>query len=154
MLPATKSDQFTDFVREVEPRLHAALIALMGTDNAREATADALLWAWENWDRVETMDNPGGYLYRVARTKARRLFRKPPVLPAASPAAEMPWVEPGLPAAIARLPEKQRVVTVLVHALGWTQAETARYLGLTHGTVQKHSERGLARLRSSLGGST
>lgn len=153
MLPATKSDQFTDFVREVEPRLHAALIALMGTDNAREATADALLWAWENWDRVEQMDNPGGYLYRVARTKARRLFKKPPVLPPA-PVAEMPWIEPALPAAIARLPEKQRVVIVLVHALGWTQAEAARYLGLTHGTVQKHAERGLARLRTSLGGST
>ena len=82
-MPATKSDQFTDFVREVEPRLHTALIALMGTDKAREATADALLWAWEHWDRVETMDNPGGYLYRVARTKARRLFKKPPLLPPA-----------------------------------------------------------------------
>ena len=153
VLPATKSDQFTDFVREVEPRLHAALIALMGTDNAREATADALLWAWENWERVEKMDNPGGYLYRVARTKARRLFRKPPMLPPA-PDAELPWIEPGLPAAVARLSEKQRVVVVLVHALGWTQGEVARYLGLGHGAVQKHAERGLARLRATLGGST
>lgn len=153
MLPATKSDMFTDFVRDVEPRLHAALIALMGTDKAREATADALLWAWENWERVEKMENPGGYLYRVARTKARSLFKRPPTMPAA-PVAEMPWIEPGLPAAVARLSEKQRVVVVLVHALGWTQAEVARYLGLSHGAIQKHSERGLKRLRSSLGGST
>ena len=151
LLPATKSDLFTDFVREVEPRLHVALIALMGTDNAREATADALLWAWENWERVETMENPAGYLYRVARTKARKLFRTLPVLPAA-PHGDMPWVEPKLPDAVARLPESQRVVVVMVHALGWTQAEVARFLDLSHGAVQKHAERGLAKLRRSLGG--
>ena len=149
-MPATKSDLFTDFVRDVEPRLHAALVALLGSDNAREATADALLWAWENWERVEKMENAAGYLYRVARTKARRLFRKPPVLPPA-PVAELPWIEPGLPAAVARLSPNQRVVVVLVHALGWTQAEVARFLGLSHGTVQKHAERGLARLRENLG---
>lgn len=153
LLPATKSDLFTDFVREVEPRLHAALIALMGTDNARDATADALLWAWENWERVEKMDNPAGYLYRVARTKARRLFKSPPVLPAVV-TAEMPWVEPRLPVMIGRLPESQRVVVVMVHALGWTQAEVARFLGMSHGSVQKHAERGLAKLRKSLGGAT
>ena len=151
LLPATKSDLFTEFVRDVEPRLHAALIALLGSDNAREATADALLWAWENWQRVETMENPAGYLYRVARTKARKMFRKPPVLPAAA-SAEMPWIEPKLPKAVGRLPESQRVVVVMVHALGWTQAEVARFLGMSHGSVQKHSERGLAKLRKSLGG--
>ena len=154
MLPATKSDVFTDFVREVEPRLHIALVALMGADDAREATADALLWAWENWDQVETMDNPAGYLYRVARTKARKLFRRPPVLPAAPSSPDMPWVEPKLPDAVGRLSENQRVVVVLVHALGWTQAEVARFLGISHGSVQKHAERGLLRLRKSLGGTT
>jgi len=151
LLPATKSDLFTEFVREVEPRLHAALIALLGAEVAREATADALLWAWENWQRVETMENPAGYLYRVARTEARKMFRKPLLLPAAA-SAEMPWIEPKLPKAVGRLPESQRVVVVMVHALGWTQAEVARFLGMSHGSVQKHAERGLAKLRKSLGG--
>jgi len=153
VLQGTKADLFTDFVRQVEPRLHIALVALLGSDDAREATADALLWAWENWDRVQDMDNPAGYLYRVARTKARRLFRKRPALPE-PPAAEMPWIEPALPDAIARLSERQRVVVVLVHALGWTQAEVAELMGIGHGAVQKHSERGLRRLRTSLGGTT
>ena len=136
---------------EVEPRLHAALIPSIGVDHAREATADALAWAWENWDRVQVMDNPAGYLYRVARTKARRLYRRRPALPQA-PSDQMPWIEPGLPAAIARLSERQRVVVVLVHALGWSQAEVAQLLGVSHGAIQKHSERGLNRLRSALGG--
>jgi DNA-directed RNA polymerase specialized sigma24 family protein len=136
---------------EVEPRLHAALIPSIGLDHAREATAEALAWAWEHWDRVEGMDNAPGYLYRVARTKARKLYKGKPVLPPA-PSEDMPWIEPALPAAVAKLSDRQRVVVVLVYAFGWTQAEAARFLGLSHGAVQKHAERGLKRLRSALGG--
>ena len=142
---------FTDFVVEVEPRLHAALIPSIGLDHAREATAEALAWAWEHWDRIERMDNAPGYLYRVARTKARKLYKGKPVLPPA-PSDDMPWIEPGLPAAIARLSDRQRVVVGLVYAFGWTQADVAELLGLSHGAVQKHAERGLKRLRSALGG--
>lgn len=142
---------FTDFVLEVEPRLHAALIPSIGLDHAREATAEALAWAWEHWDRVEPMDNAPGYLYRVARTKARKLYKGKPVLPPA-PSDDMPWIEPGLPAAISRLSDRQRVVVGLVYAFGWTQADVAELLGLSHGAVQKHAERGLKRLRSALGG--
>ena len=150
----TRTESFSDFVVEVEPRLHTALVASLGIDHAREGTAEALAWAWEHWDRVKVMTNPAGYLYRVARTKARRLYRRQrPELPPA-PSDEMPWIEPGLPAALARLSDRQRVVVFLVHAAGWSQAEVAEFLKLSHGAVQKHAERGLARLRTALGGST
>lgn len=149
----TTTEAFTEFVVEVEPRLHAALIPSVGLEVARESTAEALAWAWENWDRVRAMDNAPGYLYRVARTKARKLYRGRPVLPPA-PSEEMPWIEPGLPAAIARLSDRQRVVVVLVYAMGWSQAEVAELLGCAHGSVQKHAERGLKRLRNALGGAT
>ena len=149
----TTASAFADFVSEVEPRLHIALVGSLGTENAREATAEALAWAWENWARVTTMDNPAGYLYRVARSKARKLYRRPPSLPPA-PHQEMPWIEPGLPDALAALTERQRVVVFLVHGIGWSQAEVADLLGLGHGAVQKHAERGLRRLRASLGGDT
>ena len=131
--------------------VHAALVPAIGLDFAREATAEALAWAWEHWDRIQQMENAPGYLYRVARTKARKLYRGKPAMPA-PPATEMPWVEPALPAAIAKLSERQRVVIVLVYALGWTQADVAGLLGLSHGAIQKHAERGLKRLRSALGG--
>ena len=62
-----------------------------------------------------------------------------------------PWVEPGLPKALARLSERQRVVIILVHSLGWTFAETAELLGISIGTVETHVQRGLSRLRRSLG---
>jgi predicted RNA polymerase sigma factor len=66
-----KVDTFTSFVRDVEERLRHSLIPSVGLDAATEATAEALAYGWENWDRLRHMDNPAGYLYRVARTKAR-----------------------------------------------------------------------------------
>lgn len=151
MLQETRHEAFTEFVSEVEPRLHVALVGSVGPDLAREATAEALAWAWENWDRVQEMHNPGGYLYRVARSKMRPWFRRSPTYPYPD-RIEMPWIEPGLPSAIAKLSEQQRVVVLLVYAFGWTQAEVARFLGIGHGAAQKHAERGLARLRRHLGG--
>lgn len=148
-----KTGSFTDFVGEVEPRLHTALVGSLGLDQAREATAEALAYAWEHWDRVSKMENPAGYLYRVARTKARKLRKRPLTLPEA-PSSEMPWVEPELPGALVRLSESQRVVVLLVNSFGWTQAEVAEVLGITHGAVQKHNERGLEKLRVALGGET
>ena len=44
--------EFTAFVRDVEPRLLHALVAHYGPVDGREATVDALSWAWENWDRL------------------------------------------------------------------------------------------------------
>jgi len=35
-------------------------------------TAEALAYAWENWDRLSSMKNPVGYLYRVGQSRARR----------------------------------------------------------------------------------
>lgn len=105
----TRQEAFTEFVSDIEPRLHLALIGSLGTELAREATAEALAWAWENWERVQEMHNPGGYLCRVARSKIRPWFRRSPVLPPPD-TQSMPWVEPGLPDAIAKLSEQQRVV--------------------------------------------
>jgi RNA polymerase sigma factor (sigma-70 family) len=63
----------------------------------------------------------------------------------------MPWVEPGLPAALATLSERQREVVMLLHCFDWTLGEVADVLGMSKGTVQVHERRGLARLRRELG---
>ncbi len=62
----------------------------------------------------------------------------------------MPWVEPGLPRALARLSKQQRTAVVLVHAFGWTFREVAELTGVKPTTVQNHLERGLAKLRDAL----
>ena len=141
---------FTEFFAEAEPRLCHALAAALGAERGREAAAEAMAWGWEHWEELREMGNPAGYLYKVGRSRSRRFYRPPPVLPIVRP-DHIPAVEPGLPAALARLSERQRVVVVLVHSLGWSQTETAELLGVSLGTVHTHLERGLKRLRSELG---
>jgi DNA-directed RNA polymerase specialized sigma24 family protein len=146
----TRVDGFAGFVAEAEPRLRNAFCAAFGADLGREATAEALAFGWEHWDRVRLVDNPVGYLWGVGRNKARR-SRRPRVGFPEPPVGRLPWVEPGLAGALAELSERQRVVVMLVHGLDWSLAETAELLGVSKSTCQKHGERGMARLRRSLG---
>ncbi|HSM01264.1 MAG TPA: hypothetical protein VK960_02325 [Acidimicrobiia bacterium] len=69
-------DSFTSFVEETEARLRRALTASFGPEAGREATAEALAYAWRNWSRVRSLDNPAGYLYRVGRDKGRDYVRR------------------------------------------------------------------------------
>lgn len=146
-----KKDAFTGFVVEVEAKLRHALTGALGSEDGREAAAEALAYGWEHWDRIQGMENPAGYLYRVGlnwgRHKAVRLH---PSLPLA-PLGETPWVEPGLPEALSRLSVHQRVTVFLVHGHEWSLAEVANWLGVSKGTVQKHLERGMRKLRRQLG---
>jgi DNA-directed RNA polymerase specialized sigma24 family protein len=144
-------DSFTEFLERVEPRLRIALIPTLGLDIAREATAEAFAYGWEHWDRLAVMDNPAGYLYRVALTAGRRTATVTVALPRVQ-SGEFPWVEPGLPDALSLLSARQRTAVWLVHGLGWRRTEVAELLGVSQDTVRTHTERGLAKLRSALGG--
>ncbi len=146
-------ETFVEFAERVSPRLKAALVAAVGINRAPDAASEALTYGWEHWERVRSMENPAGYLYRVGVSRGRRWRPLRPLLPV-PPTEEMPWVEPGLPKALSRLSEKQRVVVLLVHSFGWTQEEAAELLGISRATAQTHLERGMHRLRASLGVST
>jgi DNA-directed RNA polymerase specialized sigma24 family protein len=139
------------FVRDAEPRLLHALVARYGPVDGREATVDALSWAWENWSRLADVDNKLGYVYRVGQSATRRFASRPvPLmlhLPVAQPDAD---IDPVLVAALARLSEQQRMAVVLVHAFGWTQTEVAELLDVNVSTVREHIARGLTRLRAQL----
>ena len=146
-----KTDSFTEFFFDVEPRLRGALTAALGAEVGREACAEALAYGWEHWDRVAVMDNPAGYLYRVGRGRGRRM-RTRRRIPFSPVSVDSPgWFEPGLAAALARLPERQRVVVSLLHGYGWSMAEVAGLLGVGKSTVQSYDERAMTRLRRRLG---
>jgi RNA polymerase sigma factor (sigma-70 family) len=143
----TTADSFTSFVTESEQRLRHALVAAFGPENGREAAAETLAYGWEHWDRIQEMANPAGYPYQVGRDRARRMSKRTRVLPAPTIVGEEPWVEPGLPDALARLPEKQRLVVALVYGYGWSMSEVAELLEVSKGTVQSYADRGLKQLR-------
>ena len=139
---------FEQFVREAEPRLSRALAAAYGFEEGRDATAEALAYAFEHWDRLRDVANLPGYLYRVGQSRTRR--RRQPVLFSIPDAGDHPF-EPGLPAALAALTQRQRLAVVLVHGYGYTLREVAALTGIRPTTVQNHLSRGLARLRLTLG---
>ncbi|NOX21989.1 MAG: hypothetical protein GXP36_02725 [Actinobacteria bacterium] len=145
-----RTDSFTEFVDGCQLRLRHALMAAFGPETGRDAAAEALAFGWEHWDRVSVMENPVGYLYRVGQTQGRRMTkRRAPILPPVDTGA-MPWVEPGLPAAMNRLTHRQRQVVFLLHAYGWSMTEVAELLGISKATVQSYSDRAMRRLRRSL----
>jgi RNA polymerase sigma factor (sigma-70 family) len=148
---ASVKDDFTDFVAFAEPRLRLALGAAFGFDVAEDATAEALAFAWEHWDQVSAAENPVGYVFAVGRNKLRRTRRRRPVQLPPVRSVELPWVEPGLPAALSHLSERQRAVVMLLHCFDWTLAEVAELLAMSKGTVQVHDRRGMTRLRRDLG---
>jgi DNA-directed RNA polymerase specialized sigma24 family protein len=140
---------FRDFVLSVEPRLRRALTATYGHERGTEATCEALAYAWERSDSVGGLDSPVAYLHRVgqSRTRPRRsrpLFAAPPVDDLA--------IEPHLSPAVASLSSRQRTAVLLVVGEQWTCGEVGALLGLSTSTVQRHVERGLAKLRRAIRG--
>jgi len=95
------------------------------------------------------MSNPIGFLYRVGRSAARRYQRPQAFLPA-EPVPALPHFEPSLVPALEALTEPQRVGVVLVHALGWTLADTAAVLDVEVSTLRTHIARGMTKLRTAL----
>lgn len=115
--------------------------------DAGDAAAEALAWAWEEWDKVQTMENPAGYLFRVGRSKSR-LRKAPRLAPVA--ALDLPDVEPRLVPALLGLPSRQRTAVWLVHACQWRPAEVAEAMGVSPSAVSTHLSRGLHQLRAVL----
>jgi DNA-directed RNA polymerase specialized sigma24 family protein len=139
--------EFENFVARVEPGLRRALFAVLGVERGREATAEALAWAWEHWGRVVEADNPIGYLFRVGQTRSRT--RKRRTVHGREEWSE-PLIEPELTSALASLSEAQRIAVILVHGFGWTMREVSELTGTRVTTVQTHLERGLRKLRAAL----
>ncbi len=141
---------FTRFVKATEPKLSIALGAAYGPEIGREATEEALVWAWEHWPKVRKMSNAAGYLYRVGQSKARWYQRPPMLFPARRSAADRP-ADLDLVRALERLSLRQRAVVVLIHAYGYPEREVADLLGSSRWSVRTHLERGLQRLRDEMG---
>ena len=140
-----------EFIKVAGPRLRRAFAARFGVDMADDVSAEAIEFAWDNWDRVSKMDNPMGFLFSVGCSKARRYsrwrrrvsFPVEPVRPVES--------RRDLFDGLKKLSDDQRVAVLAVHGYGWTYAEVAEILGITPAAVTNHVHRGLAKLRVHMG---
>jgi DNA-directed RNA polymerase specialized sigma24 family protein len=60
LISGTRAEKFEDFVSVYEPRLRRALVTRFGTEDGRDATAEALAYAWEHRDSLQVVANPLG----------------------------------------------------------------------------------------------
>lgn len=160
VVAAEASPDFETFFRAEHRTLFQALFLLTGDRAESEDVAqEALMRAFERWDRVRAMDSPEGYLYRTAlnlhrsrvrklAVRARHTFAPPGWTPDASDA-----VTTGLEVrrALASLPSGQREALVLVEWLGLDSDEAGKVLGIEGSSVRGRVHRGRATLRERLG---
>jgi RNA polymerase sigma factor (sigma-70 family) len=151
---------FEEFFRAEYERLFQALYLLTGdTYEADDVTQDALLRAYERWDRVGSMDSPAGYVYRTAlnlyRSRLRRLAVRARGVFAAVPSDDLSGsvaIAHDVQAALAAIPDGQREALVLVEWLGLGSEEAGLVLGIDASSVRGRLHRGRASLRELLGG--
>lgn len=142
-------DSFATFFGTAEPTVRRALVSRFGAEVGREATAEAFMVAWRNWDTVSSVSNQPGYVYRTGERWAMRQRAPQPTLAVAEPVEDL-YADPQLAAALTQLSPRQQQAVVLVQAFGMTHQEAADLLGCARSSIQNHVERGLRRLRKSL----
>lgn len=160
VVPAvTEAWAFEEFFLTEHERLFQALYLLTGDRHeADDLAQEALLRAYERWDRVRAMDSPAGYMYRTALNlyrsrlralvvRARRVFAAVPgedVSGSVAASHDIRW-------ALAQLPRGQREALILVEWLGLASEEAGRVLGIDASSVRGRLHRGRASLRDLLG---
>ena len=149
---------FEEFFEAERTRLLRALYLLTGNrEEAEEVLQESFIAVWERWDRVGTMDEPTGYLFRTAlnryRSRVRRAGR------AARRAVGHAHGGDGfaeaedrveIARALADLSPRRREAIVLTELLGYGSAEAGRLMGVADATVRRLAQDARADLKTTL----
>ena len=162
-----RDDQFSAFVRTRGTSLYRLATLLTGNPSDGEDLLQIVLEkTYRRWNRLEAVDSPEAYvrqaLVNAARSQWRlRMLRREHLLGEPPDAAvygghRSMLERHALLEALSGLTHQQRSVIVLRFFADQDEAEVARLLGCSVGTVKAHSSRGLQRLRDNfeLSGST
>ncbi|MGZ4150462.1 MAG: RNA polymerase sigma factor [Actinomycetota bacterium] len=150
---------FDEFFAAHHDRLYRALwIVTRDRQDAEELTQDAFLKVWERWERVGSLADPTGYLYRTAMNLFRNRRRRAALalrhaigtLPRDDAIAAIDDRDAVVRALGACTPA-QRAAIVLTDLLDLTSEEAARALRVRPSTVRVLSARARATLRTELG---
>jgi RNA polymerase sigma-70 factor (ECF subfamily) len=148
-------DDFDAFFRNVFPRAVAVAERVTGERaGAEDAALEALAKAHFRWNKIGGELWRDAWVFKVAVNEAIRRLPRPHLLERASdfsdPADDVA-LRRTLTAALQRLPRRQCEVIVLTYLLGFSEAQVAGALGVSHGTVKTHLHRGMSALRGTVG---
>ena len=160
--------EVTALYRKSAPKVLGFLVGL-GCDGglAEEITDDAFLGARRLWGHVRTLDEPEGYVFKIARNerskrqknhdgRAKELHPDPPGAdPVLPPATRGVFDDPAqkvadravIRQALQQLPLQMREAVVLRDIGDLSEAMTAEIMGISVGTVKSYTSAGRARLR-------
>ena len=129
----------------------ALALTLHDADLAADSVDEAMVRAYQRWNRISTLDNPSGWVYRVGlnygRSRVRRSLRRPPAGPDRQ---EFSVADPAIARALDELSLDHRAVVVCRLLLGWSESDTASALRIRPGTAKSRLHRALAHLESKL----
>ena len=157
-------DEVTALYRKCAGRVLGFLIN-MGCDQglAEEITNDAFLGAGRYWEHVRTLNEPEGYVFKIARNERSKRQKRHD-----SGAKDLCPDPPGKlwgvdedPAkdvvdrtvvrqALQQLPSRQREAVTWRDVMGLSEASTAEIMGVSQGAVKRYTFEGRERLRRLL----
>jgi RNA polymerase sigma factor (sigma-70 family) len=150
---------FTAFFADEHRALFKALYFVTGNRaDAQELMQEAFLTLWERWDTIDRIDDPTGYLFRVAlngsRMRARAARRASRRLVAITPSYD-PFDEVDLREDVVQmlrsLSPRQRAALVLLDLYGYGSEDAAEIMRIRPSTVRALATQGRAVLRNAGG---
>lgn len=150
---------FESFFDAEAQTLFRRLCVITGNSaEAEEIMQDAFLALWERWDRVRTLEDPIGYLYRTALNGFRKRRRRASLAlrhTLALAPDPVPFTEiderQDIVAALRDLSPRQRAALVLTEVMDYSSEEAGRLLGVSAGTVRGLASRARANVRQQVG---
>jgi len=158
-------DAFAELMERHAPELHRLAAAIVGPDDAADATQEALLSAWRQLPGLHNRDSFHPWLRTILVNRCRNVLRdrsrrlSPGVLDfdrGSEPADPGPPVharvteQDSLDAAFETLSPDQRALLSLHYTMDLSISESARTLGIRTGTAKSRLSSALAALRAAL----
>jgi RNA polymerase sigma-70 factor (ECF subfamily) len=147
-------------IEAVFEREYARLVRALGVafdaESAADAVQEAFIEADRRWLQVSELDDPVGWIRRVAlnrlRNRRRDHLRRAEILATIRPVADDDLTTEllDLRRALEALPERMRVVLCLYHLADLAVGDIATALDIADGTVKSTLHDGRNRLRSQL----
>lgn len=161
-MPDTSTDR-SDFDRalaELRPKLHRYCARMTGSViDGEDVVQDALVKAIEALPRTGSVENPEGWLFRIAHNAALDYLRRRTRQAAAHAHEDMDMIaDPADPVrdhqiaaaslrTFMRLPAAQRGIVILTDVLGYSPQEVSDVMGSSIAAVKSALQRGRMRLR-------
>jgi RNA polymerase sigma-70 factor (ECF subfamily) len=152
------ADEYERFYEEHRRRLVGQAYVLTGNlQEAQDLAQEALVLVWQNWSKVATYDDPGGWarhvLHHLAvssrRSTTRRRLRSVPAGARDVAAPDAGHLD--VLAALRHLPRQQQRAIVLHELVGLSTDEVAAEMKAPAATVRSWISRARAQLAAELG---